>query len=385
MSLTSELRGGPLRDWFADRFPDRDTAADIATALAARTRCGPPHGNLDPGHWAAVGGAFGTRVAWAVEPAPPYYALYGSHNAGLIGWDDANRTAAAFTTHRPDTNGPPWAAAGDPLTWRPTPSGWIDTAAPAGQQPARPQHGTHPTVIGGFAARAATFLDRVPPGGFGATGEETVLARIALVLGDWEQAYRRGPDALPHAARTALKRAAAAADPAALLAAVDPAALADTTALISHARRHGLLDQLADTAGAALPHGHAFPVFAEQWADGDLLLDPGDGAPTTLIDVKTVMSARDPSTVRRWLWQLLGYAYLADLAAPEWRLGRVGLCFARHAHVISWDIDELAGLLAADHHGSRVGGGSGGVFASERAGFRAAFTTTLAARGLQAG
>lgn len=383
MSLTGDLAGGPLADWLRSRFPGTRFAATLRDELSSRAAPVVPRPPVARGHWAAVGGAVGTRLAWAVEPAPPYYALYGSHNAGLIGWDDANRAAAAFATHRPDTNGPSWAASGDPLTWRPTPSGWVETAATSGQQPARRQDGTHPTVIGGFAARAATFLDRVPPGGFGTTGEETVLARIALVLGDWEQAYRRGPDALPHAARAALERAAAA-DPAALLAAVEPAALADTTALIAHARRHGLLDQLADTAGAALPRGHAFPVFAEQWADGDLLLDPGNGAATTLIDIKTVMSARDPSTVRRWLWQLLGYAYLADLAAPEWRLGRVGLCFARHAHVISWDVDELAGLLNVDHHGSRVGGGSVGVFARERAGFRAAFTTTLAARGLQA-
>lgn len=373
MSLTSELRGGPLADWFAARFPGRGLAADLATDLMGRPRSGPSNGDLDPGHWPAVGGAVGTRLGWAVEPAPPYYALYGSHNAGLIGWDDAHQAAAAFSTHRPGEHGPPLGSEGRALAWRPTPTGWVDTAPSAGEQPARRQDGTHPEIVGGFAARAAAFLDRVPPGAFGTDGEETVLARVALVLGDWEQAYRRGPD-VPRAARAALERAAVAGDAGALLESVDPAALADTTALIAHARRHGLLDQLAGTAAAATLRGHAFPVFAEQWADGDLLLDPGDGNSTTLIDIKTVMSGRNPSTVLRWLWQLLGYAYLADLGCPEWRIGRVGLCFARHAHVVAWDVDE-PGLLAARS--------APGAFAHERAGFRAVFTATMTARGLQ--
>lgn len=374
MSLTSELRGGPLADWFAASFPGPGLAADIAADLARRHRCGPPDGDLDPGHWAAVGGAVGTRLAWAVEHSPPYYALYGAHNAGLIGWDDANRAATAFPTHRPGPHGPPPNCEGRVLAWRPTPTGWIDTAPADEQRPARRQDATRPEVVGGFAARAAAFVDRVPPGGFGTAAEETVLARIALVLGDWEQAYRRGPE-LPRAARAALEGAAAAGDAGALLESVDPAALADTTGLIAHARRNGLLEQLADTAATAAPRGHAFPVFVEQWADGDLLLDPGHGNPTTLIDIKSVMSARNPSTVLRWLWQLLGYAYLADLGAPEWHLGRVGLCFARHAHVVSWDVDELAGLLVAT--------AGPDAFARERAGFRAAFTATMAARGLQ--
>lgn len=375
MSLTSELTGGPLADWFAAGFPGRSTAADIAADLARRSRCAPPPGVLGSGHWPAVGGAVGTRLAWAVEPAPPYYALYGSHNAGLIGWDAAHQAATAFPTHRPGPDGPPTSGSGA-LAWRPTPTGWVEVAAPAAQQPARPQDGTHAGIVGDFAARAAAFLDRVPPGGFGTPGEETVLARVALVLGDWEQAYRRGPQALPRATQAALEQAATRGDSATLLASVDPAALADTTALITDARRRGLLDQLADTVGTAVARGHAFPTFAEQWADGDLLLTPGHGAPTTLIDVKTVMSAREPSTVRRWLWQLLGYAYLADLACPEWRLGRVGLCFARHGHVVAWDVDELAGLMAERP--------ARGGFARDRDGFERAFRRTLAVRGLQA-
>lgn len=216
MSLTSELRGGPLADWFAARFPGRGLAADLATDLVGRPRSGPPNGELDPGHWPAVGGAVGTRLGWAVEPAPPYYALYGSHNAGLIGWDDAHQAAGAFPTHRPGEHGPPLGSEGRALAWRPTPTGWVDTAPGAGQQPARRQDGTHPEIVGGFAARAAAFLDRVPPGAFGTDGEETVLARVALVLGDWEQAYRRGPD-VPRAARAALERAAVAGDAGALL------------------------------------------------------------------------------------------------------------------------------------------------------------------------
>ena len=44
---------------------------------------------------------------------------------------------------------------------------------------ARRLDGTHPEIVAEFAARAAAFLDRVPPGGFGTAGEEAVLARVA--------------------------------------------------------------------------------------------------------------------------------------------------------------------------------------------------------------
>lgn len=47
--------------------------------------------------------------------------------------------------------------------------------------------------------------------------------------------------------------------------------------------------------------GIAGPVFVEHWADGDLLV-PTDGGGMVLLDVKTVISVRDPAKVGRWLW-----------------------------------------------------------------------------------
>lgn len=378
VSLTTELSSGPLADWFRDRFPGAAIADVLGRELAGVPRAPMPDGALGRGHWAAVGGAFGTRLAWAVEPAPPYYALLGAYNAGLVPWTTANTAAAGFPSHRLGSR-PGEMTPRTALGWRPTPTGWVDTAPPPDKTPTGREWGTHSGLVASFAARAAAFLERVPPGGWGSPGEETVLARIALVLTDWEQGYRRGD--LDATARAALADAVATWDPpAALLREVDPAALADVTDLIAHARTRGLLDTLADAAHprrgeAGVARGHAFPTFVERWADGDLLLDPGAGEPTTLIDIKTITRVRDRSTALRWVHQLLGYAYLAALFCPEWRLGRVGLCFARHAHVVSWDLDELAGLLA--------GTPTPGAFDRERAGFERVFRETMADRGLQ--
>lgn len=376
MSLTSELRArGPLSDWFATQFPGGRFTARVTAHLDARPAPTRPGAAVRAGHWPAVGGAVGTRLAWAVEPAPPYYALFGSHNAGLIGWDDVNRAGARFPTHAAGTRPGRTEHA---LAQRPTPSGWTDIAAGGtGPQTAPRQSGTAPAIVADFCARAAGFLERVPPGGWGTRGEEKVLARIALVLTDWEQAYR-GPG-LDQPAQAALAAARHRDDAGELLAHADPAALADTTAVIDRCRRDGLLEQLADATGVsgALLRGHAFPVFAERWADGDLLLAPADGEATTLIDVKTVTAARSAATVRSWLHQLLGYAYLASLYCPEWQLGRVGLALTRHGHVVAWDLDELAAALCG-------GLCHTGAFARHRAGFDAAFRATLSARGLTA-
>lgn len=378
MSLTSELASGPLAAWFRDRFPGADTAAAVVGGLVNKARCVPAAGAVSRRHWSAVGAAVSTRLGWAAEPAPPYYALLGAHRAGLIGWDAVNRAAASFPTHRGSGTGlPPQAAPEQLLAWRPTPAGWVDTAPPPAQRPTFHQGGTHGLLVADFARRTGTFLDRVPRGEHGTAGEETVLARAALVLADWEDAYR-GDGRLPAATRTALDHARTAGDAAELLHAVEPAELADTAAILEHARRSGLLEQLAAAAepgSCGRPRGHAFPTFVEQWADGDLILEPANGSPTTLIDVKTVMGPRNPSTVQRWLWQLLGYALLVECFAPEWRLGRVGLCFARHAHVVSWQVEELAGALAGERPRA---------WSRARGEFDQVFRETLAARGLTA-
>ena len=62
-----------------------------------------------------------------------------------------------------------------------------------------------------------------------------------------------------------------------------------------------------------------------------------------LLDVKTVTSARDPDRVRRWLWQLLGYAWLDS--TDRYRIRAVGLYLARHATLSTWPLDRFPAAL----------------------------------------
>jgi hypothetical protein len=85
-------------------------------------------------------------------------------------------------------------------------------------------------------------------------------------------------------------------------------------------------------------------VFVEQWADGDLLIPTADpGAGMRLLDVKTVISVRDPDRAARWLWQLLGYVWLDE--ADRYRIRAFGLYLARHGALISWPLDRFAAAL----------------------------------------
>ncbi|OXM47535.1 hypothetical protein CFP75_23935 [Amycolatopsis alba DSM 44262] len=71
------------------------------------------------------------------------------------------------------------------------------------------------------------------------------------------------------------------------------------------------LRKLAGNPGPGTPLGIAGPTIVPHWADADLLLgaiDPEHGIDArggTLVDVKTVVSARDTGKVGRWLWQVL--------------------------------------------------------------------------------
>lgn len=57
------------------------------------------------------------------------------------------------------------------------------------------------------------------------------------------------------------------------------------------------------------------------------------------------MSARDPDKVARWLWQLLGYAWLDHARGDRHHITHVGLYFARHGHLTTWAVDDLAAQL----------------------------------------
>ncbi|WP_142065364.1 hypothetical protein [Pseudonocardia kunmingensis] len=71
---------------------------------------------------------------------------------------------------------------------------------------------------------------------------------------------------------------------------------------------------------------------------------------TVLLDVKTVISLRDPDRVARWLWQLQGYAWLDT--RDHYRIRAVGLYLARHGVLITWPVGEFAAALLADPDGT---------------------------------
>lgn len=313
-----------------------------------------------------VGGAFGQRLGFAVEPAPPYYALLGAYNAGLIGWDAANALTTRFRTHR-HLPPPPPEQRDDRLSDRPAPAGWLDLRPPPGPEspPARWQRGTATTAVQAIAARTAELLDSgTTPGRFGAAEVETELNRLCLLLAGWEQAYRAGAlDREVAAVYRALSDAQlrAGSDREVLVAAtngLERAPCSDLDALTTAARAGGLLDQLRSLAGdppSGRSLGHAAPVFVPEWADGDVLLthpDPAIGA--TLLDVKTVTRIDDPDRVAGWLFQVLAYAFLDAESGDDWGIGRVGLVFARHGVVRWWPRDELTTYLSGGRPPSTV-------------------------------
>jgi len=129
VSLTSQLTAGELGAWFTRRLDDtrgREVVLDAVDAAIRGRRPIRPPAEATGGHWATIGGALGQRLAFLVEPAPPYFALLGAHTAGLAGPATLDATAIRYPT----------PAALDParraraLDWRPTVGGWTDLADP---------------------------------------------------------------------------------------------------------------------------------------------------------------------------------------------------------------------------------------------------------------
>jgi hypothetical protein len=116
--------------------------------------------------------------------------------------------------------------------------------------------------------------------------------------------------------------------------------VAELVELVIRAGRAEVFARLAD--------GISGPVFVEHWADGDLLMPSHTtvaigGDDMMLLDVKTVTSARDPDRVARWLWQLLGYAWLDP--TDRYRIRSVGLYLARHGALCRWPRGRFAAAL----------------------------------------
>lgn len=205
MSLTAQLREGKLGRWCAERFTGSRSAAEQVVTMARGHRPVFPTGSPDGRHWAAIGGAFGIRLAALIQPAPPYYALQGLVNAGLVGPGWANEQAGLYPTHA-------CLAPSDrrrAMDFRPTVEGWLDLApefaSGAGGADAASiaadmlgpvlnrRHFPAEPVLGDLFHRArAYFAANAPPGEVGTPGAEAGLARICWLFEMFEDVYRSG-------------------------------------------------------------------------------------------------------------------------------------------------------------------------------------------------
>jgi hypothetical protein len=329
MSLTSQQRGGPLGDWMRTRMAGAlELAGQIDTRLAGAGRPVQPTGaDVDLRHRADIGGTFGHRlIDFLTQHAPPYYALYGAVNAELADWPGIHHAAAGFPTHAALAPGRRCRA----CDWRPTRAGWVDVGptmpTPPGYRPAG--------VVAEFTTRARNYLAlHAPPGQVASSmGAETTLARVCWVLNAWEGAYRGGHLDLEFTTDDVPK----------LLNLASAPVVAELLALITRAHTSGALTQLRELAADPAPGqdlGIAGPVLIPHWADGDLLVGE------TLLEVKTVMHARNHTRTAAWLRQLLAYTWLDG--PDRYRIRRVGLYLARHGHLITWPLHTFTHTLLA--------------------------------------
>lgn len=336
MSLTTQLYGGELGEWCAHRLTGTPALAATVTAAASRHRrpVRPTEGPVPPRHWAEIGGAFGMRLAALVQPAPPYYSLYGLVRAGLVSRTWANAQAAEWPTHA--KLGPEQRLRA--LEVRPVPDNrWLDLGPVA--DPGVPAGPAEP-VLADLLQRTRDYLARhAPCGQLGTPGVEAGLARVFWLLSQFEDVYRSGALAEEVAALfadqvpTVDQLRGAAAEP----------VVAELVALTAQLQATGALNEMQRMAGdehqAEQPLGIAGPVLVHHWADADLLI--GD----TLLDVKTVIRTDNPDRIARWLWQILAYAWLD--VADRYRIRSVGLYLARHGALLAWGVETFADHLLA--------------------------------------
>ncbi|NKQ59049.1 hypothetical protein HFP15_40025 [Amycolatopsis sp. K13G38] len=330
MSLTTQLHGGPLAAWCAANLPGTERLAAEVTAAARRYRPVRPDGQVPAEHWAAIGGAFGQRLAFLVQQSPPYYALYGLVRAGIASRPWADVTASLFPTHA----GLPVELAAKALELRPTPGGWADLGDPMGTAVLETPD---EAVLSEFFARLLGYLrDHAPVGQLGGRGVEAGLARACAVLSGWEDAYRSAT--LPGELLALHERGGYTVEQ--LRAVIPEHHVTELVALAEQMRTTGALETLRRSAGDPPPEqplGTAGPVIVNHWADGDLITG------RTLWDVKTVVRVDHPDRLARWLWQLLAYAWLDT--ADTWGIRSVGLYLARHGALVSWPLTRFTATI----------------------------------------
>ncbi|MER7015856.1 hypothetical protein ABT324_30850 [Saccharopolyspora sp. NPDC000359] len=319
MSLVHHLSDhSPLTTWITTRCAV-DTAVASALADLQRQRLQPrrPRPGLPLEHHAAVGAIVGQRLADAIEPAPPYPALLGGVRCQAWSLADAGRLAAGYPTHRAERGAPEAAA----IWRRPTPTGWWQPLPTPAEQPVEPERGLVDVLA--RHRRAVAGLRRAR---LAARDTERDLLDPLRALQLLEGIYRGGTDLveLQRIATTGRVRLAAdlVDDVLAVLGGQEPA-----------------LRQARALAGGGPHFGYAAPLLVPGWAEGDVLVGPhpADGC-FTLLDVKTV-GHLDEVRLRSWLVQTLAYALL-DFA-DRWRIRRVGIWLARHAHIVGWPLDQL--------------------------------------------
>jgi len=372
VSLTGQLRGGALADWCVANVTGTGQFLDelAAAAKAAEPPVRPAGGQVPSHHWATTGGAFGQRLAFLVQPAPPYYALLGTHRAGLADWATIQTAAAQFPTHA----WLPPASRARACQLRPTTSGWLDLethrVAADLAYPGRSSHGTHPELIFEFISRLVAYLHtHAPTGQLATAGAEAGLAGACWVLTGWEDAYRTG-ELAGHTRQLYADPAATVAD---LHTAAPPAVVDELVALATRLATSGTMEQLHALAGHPPPGtalGVAGPVFIDNWADGDLLV-AGPDVGGTLLDVKTVMSVRDRDRAAGWLHQLLSYAWLDR--ANHYEIHRVGIYLARHGALVTWPVGDFATTLLSARSTADI--------AAARASFRSVAARVIAEEG----
>lgn len=328
MSLTSQLYNGELGRWCEKHLTTANLIGDVQRQLtvAERQRGGltpvRPAGRVESSHWAAVGGAFGARMALLTDGAPPYYALMGAVRAGLVSRKWAEAICAEFPTHRdvPQDAVARWSQ------FRPGSRGWIDLGGMA--DPGKPTE--HEPVLTDFVRRTVRLLEEhAPPGQLGTPGAERQLARSCWVFAAWESCYRGGTipadvadvHAYPGYSAGDLHQVA-----------TEPV-LDELVELAGMLRSSRTLDDWHRSARSTGALGISGPVMVPHWADGDLVVG------SALLDVKTVARVDNPVSMTRWLWQILAYAWLDVQDLYEIR--SVGLYLARHGVTVTWGLDAF--------------------------------------------
>lgn len=316
MSLTSQLKSGRLRRWCADFLTGTDELVGQVQAAATGHQPIRPAGQVDPDHWATIGGAFGQRLAFLVAHEPPYAAYLGAMNAGLL-----NPRLVEPLINR-------WPTRHRSITGNPDSPGIADT------------------LITELTSLLIDCLHQeAPPGRLATTAREELLARACWVLEGWESAYRSGqlpaPLARHHRALAAHPSSHPMVNVSLLLDETPHDQVQELVRLAGLLHRSGTLERLRALAGNPAPGkplGMAQPLFVPHWADGDVIVG------NTLLDVKTVITLRDRDRIASWLWQLLGYAWL-DYRADRCRIRGVGLYLGRHGVLVTWPLDHFEDTL----------------------------------------